>query len=291
MKIQSLSLVVPARKCINNCRFCVAGMVEEDYENMWSKDNLYWHLYEEDFIKRLEFARDNGCNTIMLTGNCEPQQNREFLKDFGTINKKILTQPFRIIEMQTTGATIDDSYLYFLRHHVGVNTISLSMSAFDNAVNRNYNNTKEDWTVDIKYLCSRIKQYRFNLRLSLNMTDAYNDWNAARIFTYAQEELLADQITFRVLYDSGLGTEQDRWIKEHRCRETLVDEIRTFIKANGNPLERLEFGSLKYSVNGMSVVLDEDCMSVEAKESLKYLILRPDCKLYSKWDDKGSLIF
>lgn len=41
----------------------------------------------------------------------------------------------------------------------------------------------------------------------------------------------------------------------------------------------------------MSTVLDEDCMSEEAKESVKYLILRPNCKLYSKWDDKGSLVF
>ena len=27
------------------------------------------------------------------------------------------------------------------------------------------------------------------------------------------------------------------------------------------------------------------------KQALKYLILRPNCKLYSKWDDKASLIF
>ena len=27
------------------------------------------------------------------------------------------------------------------------------------------------------------------------------------------------------------------------------------------------------------------------KDAVKYLILRPNCKLYSKWDDKGSLIF
>lgn len=32
-------------------------------------------------------------------------------------------------------------------------------------------------------------------------------------------------------------------------------------------------------------------MSTIPKEELKYVILRPDCKLYSKWDDKGSLIF
>lgn len=56
-------------------------------------------------------------------------------------------------------------------------------------------------------------------------------------------------------------------------------------------LETLEFGSKRYAVKDMSVVVDEDCMATEAKEALKYLILRPDCHLYTKWDEKGSLLF
>ena len=27
------------------------------------------------------------------------------------------------------------------------------------------------------------------------------------------------------------------------------------------------------------------------KNEVKYIILRPDCKLYTKWDDAGSLLF
>lgn len=27
------------------------------------------------------------------------------------------------------------------------------------------------------------------------------------------------------------------------------------------------------------------------KEDIKYLILQPDCKLYTKWNDKASLVF
>jgi hypothetical protein len=41
----------------------------------------------------------------------------------------------------------------------------------------------------------------------------------------------------------------------------------------------------------MSVVVDDDCMSTEVKEDVKYLILQPNCKLYTKWDDEGSLLF
>ena len=49
---------------------------------------------------------------------------------------------------------------------------------------------------------------------------------------------------------------------------------------------------ISYSVMGMSTVVDEDCMAKnEEKQSWKYLILRPNCKLYTQWDDKGSLLF
>ena len=35
-----------------------------------------------------------------------------------------------------------------------------------------------------------------------------------------------------------------------------------------------------------------DCTAEEnTEENYKYLILRPDCKLYSAWDDPASLIF
>lgn len=290
MRIQSLSLVVPAKKCINNCKFCVSNMHESPYENMWESGNLYWDLYEEDFIKRLEFARNNGCNTLMITGDCEPQQNWRFLKDFGTINKRIVKKPFEIVEMQTTGTLIDDNYLYFLRHHVGVSTISLSISSFINSINAEYNGTPLSRMVDILDLASRIKKYRFTLRLSINLTDSFDSYNANAIFNIVSG-LGADQVTFRVLYSSGKDTPQDKWIAEHRARTTLVEDIKEYIKEQGTPMEKLEFGATRYVVNGLSTVLDDDCMSTEAKEALKYLILRPDCKLYSKWDDKGSLIF
>ena len=44
---------------------------------------------------------------------------------------------------------------------------------------------------------------------------------------------------------------------------------------------------------GISTVLDDDCMSKNNTNDgvIRYLILREDGKLYSQWDDKGSLIF
>jgi len=289
MRIQSLSIVVPNNKCVNNCKFCVSQMVEEQYEDMLHKDNLYWNLYRKDYIKRLEFARDNGCNTVMITGNSEPQQNKEFLRMLGTMVSEGMSNPFKIIEMQTTGVMLNDAYLYFLRHHVGVSTISLSISSFDNKLNKIFNGTPDKLMVDIPYLCSRIKKYRFNLRLSLNLTKAFNHYSPETILKRSKQ-IGANQVTFRILYSNG-HTVKDKWIKQNRASDKLVKDISSYVSNNGRALEVLEYGHTKYSIFDMGVVIDDDCMSTIPKRVYKYVILRPDCKLYSKWDDKGSLIF
>jgi hypothetical protein len=289
MKIQSLSVSVPGKRCINDCAFCVAKMHYDDYSNMMREKKAFYALYQKDYLQRLEFARDNGCNTVMLTGNCEPQQNMNFLEMFGTINN-MLERPFRWIEMQTTGVLLNEIYLRFLRDHVRVSTISLSCSSFDSGMNAHYNGTKNVHKVNIQELCALIKKYDFNLRLSVNMTDEFWRYGAAQTFRMAKE-LGADQITFRELYTSLTETPQGQWIKEHGAPKTYKDGVMKYIFENGRALEKLEFGAIKYSVDGMSVVYDGDCMSTEPKEELKYLILRENCKLYSHWDDKASLIF
>lgn len=292
MKIQSLSVVVPNSSCINSCAFCVACMGHDErlYSNQMDGNLPFYDLYLKDYLKRLEFCRDNGVNTVMLTGNSEPQQNRRFLTDFGVF-MMLLDRPFRCIEMQTTGVLLDSNYLRFLRNHVGVNTISLSISSFDDTENRAIIGVKPNLKLELEDLCAEIRKYDFNLRLSVNLTECFNSMSAADIFTAAADRFGAHQITFRVLYSSGGDTEQDRWIAAHAARSTLVSEIRDYITAAGRPIGKLEYGQTKYAVHGLTTVLDDDCMSQELKEEIKYLILRPDCKLYSRWEDKASLIF
>jgi hypothetical protein len=64
-----------------------------------------------------------------------------------------------------------------------------------------------------------------------------------------------------------------------------------YIEHKGRPLNRLPFGAMKYSIMGMSTVVDDNCMNKGEKTDLKYVILRRNCKLYSEWDDAASLIF
>lgn len=292
MIIQSLSVVVPAEKCINNCKFCVACMNDDNktYKNQMDNNLPFYDLYLKDYLKRLEFCRDNGCNTIMLTGNAEPQQNRKFLTDFG-IFMMLLDRPFRCIEMQTTGAMLDDNYLRFLRNHVGVSTISLSVSSFSNTNNLEIIGVPQKLGFDLFDLCKRIKKYDFNLRLSINLNSEFNHYTPQELFLVAKETYLADQITFRVLYSSGQATPQDQWIAKNNINPALVKDISNYIRTCGTEIGKLEFGQTKYSVHGMTTVLDDDCMSQVSKTELKYLILRPNCKLYSRWEDPASLIF
>lgn len=290
MEIQSLSVVVPAKRCINRCEFCVACMRDEPYVDQLDENNRFFDLYMRDYKKRLEFARDNGCNTVMLTGNCEPQQNRQFLKTFGLLNES-LEKPFRWISMQTTGTMIDAGYLRFLRNHVGVSTISVSLAALDNEVNAAITHMAKP--VDIPAFCFDVKRYDFNLRLSINLTKEIEEkWpDVEKLLEYCHYKLWADQITFRVLYSSGLDTPQDRWIAEHGASKEYVERVRQYVLDHGTVLGRLVFGAVKYGIMGMSTVMDDDCMSQTPKEEYKYLILRPNCKLYSRWDDPASLIF
>ena len=69
-----------------------------------------------------------------------------------------------------------------------------------------------------------------------------------------------------------------------------------YVMLHGSPLGILPYGAIKYSLHGMAVVVDNDCMAKgklpdAEKDAYKYLILQPDCKLYSQWDDPASLIF
>lgn len=293
MKIQSLSVVVPNPKCINNCAFCVSKMHCDTYTNQMDDNKPFFDLYLKDYIRRLEFARDNGCNTVMLTGNSEPQQNRKFLTYFGMF-MELMQHPFRWIEMQTTGILLDQNYLRFLRNHVGVNLISLSVSALDVYANNKIIGTPSGKMINLHSLCEEIKRYDFSLRLSLNMTDWFDQ------YAVKPEELLdecrklgANQITLRILYSSGTGTTQDDWVMEHAAQESTIRSLKKYITSFGYVLGVLPHGAIKHSINGMCVVIDDDCMDMSEKsdEDYKYLILQPDCKLYSQWGDPSSLVF
>lgn len=295
MKIQSLSVVVPGSGCINNCPYCVSKTRNDDelYVNQLEQNLPFYDLYLNDYIKRLEFCRDNGCNTIVLTGNIEPQQNKRFLVDFGLM-MRLMERPFRNIEIQTTGVTIDKNMLRFLRNHVGVNTIALSINSMSDVENREYlYSVQGNRGYCFTGFCEMVKTYDFNLRLCLNLTEHFNRRDIDLLFDDCKK-LGADQVTLRKLYApvGKVNSPQSLWIATHSIEPYRYKQIQDYVTSFPS-LRKLEYGQTAYSVKGMSVICDSDCMAKNTKkhEDFKYLILRPNGKLYGLWDDPASLIF
>jgi hypothetical protein len=294
MNIQTLQVVVPGEKCVNDCQFCVSrargkdnyiNYIEPAIYNDYLDDLIYW----TDYVNRLRFAKDNGCNTIVLTGTIEPLQNKKFIEAFLNLNFSADIN-FRWIELQTSGVLLTDEYLKDLRFR-GVNTIALSVSdLFDSVNNANIMNIPLNLQFNLEEICGLIKSHDFNLRLSINLLDVYDLMAPEEIMDRAAK-LEADQLTFKVMYASDYVNSYSEYVKEHSAGDWVEESIKEHIISNGRALETMPFGVVRYSVNGISTLIDSDCMLRENVGDFRYLVLRPNCKLYSRWDDPGSLIF
>ena len=291
MDIQSLSVVVPNKECMNKCPFCVSRMVNSNiYPNLLDINHPMYDYNVKNYMDRLEYVAKLGCSTLMLTGTSEPQQNKQFLNTFAFIHKTI-GSPFKNIEMQTTGVLLDKdaNYLRFLRNFVNVNTIAISL----NSVCEEMNNRLLVNYVNVKKLCQDLKNYGFNIRICCNLSKLFdldcNPWE--NIFKYFKDELYADQVTLRTLYASEKETAQSTWIAENFFDTEQQLRLASYMKCQPT-IGRTMYGAVKYSIMGMSVICDTDCMGKNAmNNTLKYLILRPNCHLYSQWDSPASLVF
>lgn len=298
MKIQSLSVVVPNTRCINHCASCPSRMHDNDYPVLLDEMRPDFDMYLKDYIKRLEFARDNGCNTLMLTGTSEPQQNRKFLTWFGMM-MQMMGSPFHSIEMQCTGVLLDEAYIRFLRRHVDVTTLALSVFSLCDDENRNIINPPKNWVIYPFHIAKLAKDAGMAVRVCLNLTKSFD------VYGKYPQDLFgimkykgADQVTLRVLYPGkpdakGVYSPESKWVMENMASTETVDNLKSYVKTHGTLLGKLPYGASKYALDGMSVVFDDDSMGKDPADAdtFKYLVLRPDCKLYSSWDDKGSLVF
>lgn len=308
MNIQTISIVVPTRGCVNKCPICVSRMHENNYENSFDEFKI---------TQRIKWAVMNGINTCIITGTGEAFQNFHFLGRLADIFRK-MNHPFPNIEFQTTGVMLDECdeaingktgnienkyHNLALLKELGVSTISLSVSnVFDSARNADLIVMPEKMRFLLSERCRLIKNSGFNLRLSLNMYEEYDNYHPSQIIE-ACKSLGADQVTFRKLYHGNDDSEQTKYVQKHSCTDETLYNIKCYIQGRlfekeggfkpgrGKLLYKLPFGAFVYSIEGMSTVIDDDCMSKENNESLKYVILRENGKLYAQWDDEGSLIF
>jgi hypothetical protein len=71
MNIQSLSVVVPGKGCVNNCQCCVSKMSDDNkiYKNQLEENPAFYDLYLNDYIKPdmlFNTCRDMGADQITL---------------------------------------------------------------------------------------------------------------------------------------------------------------------------------------------------------------------------------
>jgi len=282
-------------------------------------DNEYENNFDTFQIKkRIKYAVNNNVNTCILTGTGEALQNTKFLNKLVEIFIE-MDHPFPNVELQTSGVLLNkyfignvkpyDGEIFYeyipLLKKLGVNTISVSVSdIFDSENNMNIIGTPEKLKFDFS-IFKFIKDQGFNLRLSLNLTNVYNKYSPEKILNKCKE-YGANHVTFRKLYEANNDSSQSEWVRKNSCNLSTLQNINNYIvgydgidelgkdyhyKGFGTPLYNLPFGPKVYSIKGMSVVVDNNCMNKNNNENLKYIILREDGKLYAAWDDQGSLIF
>lgn len=272
-------------------------MVNSDiYPNKMDINDPHYDINVREYLKRLNYVANLGCNTVMLTGTSEPQQNKQFLATFALLHQQ-LGSPFTNIEMQTTGLLLNgnNDYLRFLRNFVGVNTIALSVNSLSDAENNKILGHKlKDKKIFLEQLCILLKAYDFNIRLCFNLNNAFNwleaDGKVEELFEDCKHKYHADQLTFRKLYAAEHDTPQGKWIDEHYFSIAAAHALKTALE-KFDVIGKTLYGTNVRDCNGMSTIFDDDCMGKNpTTDVMKYLILRPNCKLYSSWDTPASLV-
>ena len=298
MNIQSFSIVVPNKSCVNKCPFCVSRMVNSDcYPNLMDINHPHYDINVNEYLKRMKFVAENGCQTLMLTGTSEPQQNKQFLATLALLHKQI-GSPFTNIEMQCTGLFLDNrDYLRFLRNFVGVNTIALSInSPVDSENNEILGHGHDNMNVKLEELTALLKEYDFNIRCCFNLNSYFDSFGNTlecmrSMFKWAKQRLHADQVTLRKLYTSEVATSQGLWIEDHKISKQFIATLNWLCK-DQKSIGHTVYGAEIKEVEGVSVIYDTDCMGKKpTSDAVKYLILRPNCKLYASWDSPASLVF
>ena len=225
---------------------------------------------------------------MILTGTAEPQQNLSFIYQLLAYNR-LLRKPFYNITIQTTGSNLSQDDIKELAN-AGVTTLALSISSINDKRNWEIIHTPKTFrSMTIDSLICAAKENNMNVRACFNLTDEFNDMKPQDYFDWCNKYKV-DQVTFRKIYADGIN-EKAEWVQKHEFPRANFYDIAKYIKANGTPISRLPYGFIQYSVKGISTVIDDNCMSKDNIDEIKYAILRPNGHLYSRWDDTGSLIF
>ena len=189
----NLQVSIPYQPCIFNCPFCIARnhLHGNNFENKWITDKLD---FLTSYMNTIEKYR---INSVILTGECDPTQNMEFLEDI-----ILMTKPGISIEIQTKNYKADLSDL-------DVDVIAYSVST-----RKEYDLAKY-FAIDYKN-----KTVRATIILSKNFNLDGLDF------------IGFDQVTFKTL-QFGEDSKVNQWIIENNFND--YDKLYQIIKENTSP--------------------------------------------------------
>lgn len=285
ISIKPLYIHVPGQACATPCAYCMTRSYMLRPSSCLDENSPRYVLCKQDFYKRMAFARDVGCNAIFIVGDCEPQKNRAFLERITIINN-MLARPFRIIELTTTGRNLTKEYLYFLRSVIGVTTIDLNVAAFDDTLNQELAGMiNEDAKVELVPLTHMIKDLTFNLHLHVYLSKYFERYreDPTQFFKDCEGKYCAQYLS---IHNTPAPND---WLKSKAGSSTMQENVENYIKSRGTFLAEFPSYADVYALNNLIILMDPP--NEKNATMLDGLILQTDGHLYSKWDEKTSLVF
>ncbi|MHA2004547.1 MAG: hypothetical protein ACW960_10610, partial [Candidatus Thorarchaeota archaeon] len=183
------------------------------------------------------------------------------------------------VEIQTSGVGLNEEMLDYL-YELGVRVISLSIPALDTRDILEIMRVPPKYDYDPIGLSETIRSKGFTFRLSIAMTNWFDEFTLDEILNQLKSIWKPDQVSFKKLFgaDDISSKRYDDFAQEFKSREYTR-------------LELLPLGVWKYEAYDIGIVWNDDCMVSGPQETPRYLILQPDGRLYTRWDTKASVIF
>ena len=190
--MKSLQVVTPYMKCMFNCPFCISK--GQEHHNIFEDNYTNNHeLWKNSLIKII--THDNELKYIVITGNNEPMQSKDCVRDIVNIVRGYRDDIQ--IEIQTRYYPEDEVYDL-------LDVVAYSISN--------------------PYMIDRIKPMGKIKRYVIILTDDFNNYSLSDIIEKMPKKV--SQLTFKILQDSnGVNKDIDDYIKNHSIDQNTLNKL------------------------------------------------------------------
>lgn len=274
MRAQNLAISVPTTKvgiCDKNCEYCVSRMTGYMEPNR--------ALMQKNLPKVKELAHVGQATSVLLTGKGEPTMSRTDLHWLLDEFKHLPT------ELQTNGLRLSKDVVYLIDlAHAGLNTLAVSIDSLN-------------MFTDYREMFKKSKDLGMITRVTLNVTNKIpSDVRFDTLVELCRMNYI-DQLMLRnVVVPSNVPrTKEARWIEKNVDPEVyfrLQNELKRTCEKEGMMIRRLNFGSVVYEYQRVSVTYSDYCVQDDNDgKDIRSLIFMEDGHCYTSWNSKASILF